>query len=320
MATCRPRFAARHSQAWKMNRAVNRQHVIPAPEFTRTPLFSSDTAFIADVRCRGECRHRSAEEHTAEAQLIFPYHGMFIRHLGSAASVADANQVLFFGADEVHQVSHPVTGGDSCIVMTLPESVLSELAGTEFYDEKNRRFRTRERNLEPSAQALRSVLLRRLIANASSTLEAESISLALASMAFASLPRTQHRPTLSKRHLINRVKLFLAESMSKKISLSEIGSNVGASPVYLTQIFSELEGVPLYRYHLRLRLAQTLLRLPEQKDLSALAQDLGFSSHSQFTTVFGQTFGLSPRAFMQQAGREDIRELLKILKAVPTST
>ena len=320
MTACRPRFAARHLQAWKMNRAVNRQHVIPAPEFTRTPLFSSDTACIADVRCRGECRHRSAEEHTAEAQLIFPYHGMFIRHLGSAASVADANQVLFFGADEMHQVSHPVSGGDSCIVMTLPESVLSELAGTDFYDETTRRFRTRERNLEPSAQALRSVLLRRLMTDTSSTLEAESISLALATMAFASLPRTQHRPTLSKRHLINRVKLFLAESMSKKISLSEIGRKVGASPVYLTQIFSELEGVPLYRYHLRLRLAEALQRLPEQKDLSALAQDLGFSSHSQFTTVFGQTFGLAPRAFMQQAGREDIRELLKILKAVPTST
>jgi len=63
-----------------------------------------------------------------------------------------------------------------------------------------------------------------------------------------------------------------------------------------------------------------LLRLPEQKDLSALAHDLGFSSHSQFTTLFGQTFGLAPSVFMQQSGREDIRKLLKILKAVPAST
>lgn len=307
-------------QAGKMNRAEHRHHVIPPPEFTRTPLFSSDTACIADVRCRGECRHRSGEEHTTDAQLIFPYHGMFVRHLGSAASVADANQVLFFGADEVHQVSHPVTGGDSCIVMTLPETVLHELAGAHFYDEATRRFRIRERNLEPSAQALRSVLLKRLLTNTSSTLEAESISLALAELAFTPLPRAQHRPTRSKRHLIDRVKLLLAESISKKISLAEIGNDVGASPVYLTQIFSELEGVPLYRYHLRLRLAQALLRLPEQKDLSALAHDLGFSSHSQFTTLFGQTFGLAPSVFMQQSGREDIRKLLKILKAVPAST
>ncbi len=303
-----------------MNRAEHTDDVIPPAEFKRTLLFSSDTACIADVRCRGECRHRSGEEHTTDAQLIFPYCGTFIRHLGSAVSVADANQVLFFSADEVHQVSHPVIGGDFCLVMTLPEMVLQELAGTHFYDATTRRFRIRERNLDPSAQALRSVLLKRLATNTSTTLEAESMSLALATLAFAPLPTARHRPTRSKRHLIDRVKLLLAESVSKKISLAEIGSGVVASPVYLTQIFSELEGVPLYRYHLRLRLAQALLRLPEQKDLSALAHDLGFSSHSQFTTLFGQTFGLAPKAFMQQSGREDIRKLLKILKATPATT
>lgn len=303
-----------------MNRAELRQLAIPRPEFTRTPLFSSAAVCIADVRCRSECRHRSNEEHTTDAQLIFPYYGTFIRHVGSAISVADANQVLFFSADEVHQVSHPVTGGDSCVVMTLPEAVLQELAGADFYDETTQRFRIRERNLSPSAQALRSVLLKRLMTNTSSTLEAESLSLALATLVFSPLPTALHSPTRSKRHLIDRVKLLLAESTSKKISLAEIGSAVGASPVYLTQIFSQLEGVPLYRYHLRLRLALALQRLPEQKDLSTLAHDLGFSSHSQFTTLFGQTFGLTPSAFMQQSDKEDIHKLLKILKAGPAST
>lgn len=300
-----------------MKRPSHHFESAPATEFVRNPLFSSDTACLADVRCRGECRHRSGEEHTTEAQLIFPYHGLFVRHLGTDASVADVNQVLFFGVDEVHQVSHPVTGGDACVVMTLPQPVLSELAAADIYDHSTRRFRVRSRSLEPAAQALRNILLSRLISNTSTELEAESISLVLASLAFAKLPVAPHRPTRSKRLLIDRVKLLLAESGSSRISLAEIGKKAGASPVYLTQAFSELEGVPLYRYHLRLRLAQALARLPEQRDLSALALELGFSSHSQFTTLFGQTFGLPPSTFLQETGRADIRKLLKILKAAP---
>ena len=303
-----------------MNRSGHRRELKPQEEFRRTVLFDSETLCLADVHCRGVCRHRSAEENTSEAQLIFPYHGMFIRHLGSSESVADVNQVLFFGAEEVHQISHPVTGGDACAVLTLPTHVLSELANVDIYDEQNRRFHVRSRTLTASAQALRSVLLTRLAGNVSTTLETESLSLTLASLAFTSLPVTRYKPTRAKRYLIDRVKLLLADSISKRISLADIGKSVGASPVYLTQAFSELEGLPLYRYQLRLRLAQALVRLPQQKDLSALALDLGFSSHSQFTTLFGQTFGLPPGEFLRVTSRGEVKNLLKILKAMPAPT
>lgn len=303
-----------------MNRSRHHFKSDPSPEFVRNPLFSSDTACLAEVQCRGECRHRSTEEHTAEAQLVFPYRGLFVRHVGSDAAVADANQVLFFDADEVHQVSHPVAGGDACFVMTLSQPILSELATTDIYDGSTGRFRLRSRSLESAAQALRNAFLNRLISKTSTTLEAESLSLALAMRAFSKLPVAPNRPTRSKRLMVDRVKLLLAESTSRRIGLAEIGKQVGASPVYLTQVFSQLEGLPLYRYHLRLRLAEALARLPEQRDLSRLALDLGFSSHSQFTTLFGQAFGLPPSTFLQKTSRADVRSLLKILKATPSTT
>ena len=303
-----------------MNRSRHHHESAPLPEFIRSPLFSSDAVCLAEVQCRGACRHRGAEEHTAEAQLVFPYRGLFVRHVGSDASVADANQVLFFDADDVHRVSHPVAGGDACFVMTLSPPVLSELATKEIYDGRARRFRVRSRSLGSAAQALRNALLNRLISNTSTTLEAESVSLALATLAFSKLPVMPNRPTRSKRLMIDRVKLLLAESTSRRIGLAEIGRQVGASPVYLTQVFSQLEGLPLYRYHLRLRLAEALARLPEQHDLSRLALDLGFSSHSQFTTLFGQTYGLPPSTFLQETSRADVRGLLKILKAMPSTT
>jgi AraC-like DNA-binding protein len=46
-----------------------------------------------------------------------------------------------------------------------------------------------------------------------------------------------------------------------------------------------------------LGLARALAELPHADDLTALALDLGFSSHSHFSAVFRRTFGLTPSRF-----------------------
>jgi AraC-like DNA-binding protein len=83
--------------------------------------------------------------------------------------------------------------------------------------------------------------------------------------------------------------------------LGEIAGEVGVSTTYLAQVFSEQEGIPLYRYHLQLRLARALDLLPKREDLTGLALDLGFSSHSHFTSAFRRHYGISPSEFRRMA-------------------
>ena len=52
--------------------------------------------------------------------------------------------------------------------------------------------------------------------------------------------------------------MLLAGDLSRRWTLAEIAREIGGSPVYLTQVFQQVEGLPLYRYHLRLRLARAL--------------------------------------------------------------
>jgi AraC-like DNA-binding protein len=66
-------------------------------------------------------------------------------------------------------------------------------------------------------------------------------------------------------------------------------------------VFQQVERLPLYRYHLRLRLARSLDLLADHEDLTGLALNLGFSSHSHFTAAFRQTYGRSPSAFKRAA-------------------
>ena len=87
----------------------------------------------------------------------------------------------------------------------------------------------------------------------------------------------------------------------RRWTLSEIAGELRVSPVYLTQVFQQVEGLPLYHYQLQLRLARALDLLLRYNDLTTLALDLGFSSHSHFSSAFRQLYGYSPTAFKRSA-------------------
>jgi AraC family transcriptional regulator len=273
-------------------------------EFEVTRLLDTDTVALRDIRCSGVCRHRGAEECVATTHLVFPYRGVYLRHVGGDQAVADANQVLFFNADEGYQVSHPIAGGDASLSLALSEQVLRELAPRSLLKDRDAvGFRRQHQRIDPRAQALVAVLHHSLENTAIEPLETESLVLTLVCRSLG--PRTSHEPgaSRSRRRLADRVKVLLASDLSRRWSLAEIAREIRGSPVYLTQVFQQTEGIPLYRYHLRLRLARALDLIARYDDLSALAADLGFSSHSHFAAAFRQAYGRSPTAFRQSARR-----------------
>lgn len=269
------------------------------PEFDVSLLLDSGTVVVRDVRCSGECRHRSAEECAASTHIVFPYRGVYVRHVGSDDAVADANHVLFFNEGEAYQVSHPVGGGDACLSLALPEALIQELAPAALLRRGAPGLSEQSLRIDPRAQALVALLRHGLAGGQLEPLEAEGLLLTLVCRSLG--PRTTRAAasTRQRRHLVDRAKLLLASDLSRRWTLADIAADVGGSPVYLTQAFQQVEGLPLYRYQLRLRLARALDRLPREQDLSALALDLGFSSHSHFASAFRQTYGRSPSAFQR---------------------
>lgn len=99
--------------------------------------------------------------------------------------------------------------------------------------------------------------------------------------------------------------------------LVAIGAELGVSPYHVAHVFREQTGLSVHRYLLRLRLAIALdLLAGGATNLSALALDLGFSSHSHFSSVFRRNTGLSPTgvraAFLARpAARAPLRTTLR---------
>jgi AraC-like DNA-binding protein len=265
-------------------------------------LLTTANVTLRDMHCKGTCRFSPADEHASATHLVFPYRGLFVRHLGRDQAVAEANQVLFFNAGDGYRVSHPVAGGDASLDVALSEPLLREMAPRPLVDDRpSLSFRRQRLRIDARAQAMAAALRHRLQHGDATPLEAECIALHLARRALG--PRTAHTPgsTAGRRRIVDRTKIVLAADVTRRWTLTTLGAEVGQSPVYLTQVFQQVEGLPLYRYHLRLRLARALDRLADCEDLTTLGLDLGFSSHSHFTTAFRQLYGQSPSAFRTAA-------------------
>lgn len=271
-------------------------------QFSTAPLLKTKTVTIRDIVCNGECRHRSDEECAHRTSLVYPYRGVFMRHVGRNDTVAEANQVLFFNAYQGYRISHPIEGGDACIDLAIDQTMLEELTpkeqaqpGEVFSFRRQRRMDRSTRAGAGRAPASWFAAQRRRDAGGRN----------IGADAGAPLARRAHIACGGRqRHLqklVDRAKLVLSSDLARRWTLSEIASEVGVSPVYLTQVFQQVEATPLYRYQLRLRLARALDLLGQYEDLTALGLDLGFSSHSHFSASFKQSFGQTPAEFQRSA-------------------
>jgi len=267
-------------------------------EFTVNRLLDTGVVHVSNVDCRGTCRHRSADECASHTHFVFPFRGLYLRHVGQDQTVADANHILFFNKDQAYQVSHPLAGGDTSLVVSLAEPMIAELAPRNLLATlETPTFKVQHLRIDARAQALVMLLKHSLRNGSIEPLEAEGLSLTLISRSLG--PRTARAPgsTYARRRLVDRVKVLLASDLSRRWTLAGIAAEIRGSPVYLTQAFQQVEGMPLYRYHLHLRLARALDLIAEREDLSGLAQDLGFSSHSHFSAAFKRSYGRTPSDF-----------------------
>jgi len=286
MTNAMAQFAARETRA----------DLEPGGPPPRTPLFDLSVGLVEDVREPGLAA-KGAESFSPRFQVALPYRGFFVWHVGSDDVVGDANQALFITRGEEYRMSHPVRGGYAELIFTPAECVVSELAeatrgGLGAYAS----FRRRSRRLDPRLQCFRARFLSWANGPSVDSLEAEELVLSLFRWALAE-DAPLHPPARSTRRLLVRTKAYLESQLAQPIRLADVGHAVGASPAYLTYLFRRVEGVPLHRYLTQLRLARALVELPHTNDLTALALDVGFSSHSHFSASFHRTFRMTPTEF-----------------------
>ncbi len=112
--------------------------------------------------------------------------------------------------------------------------------------------------------------------------------------------------------------MFLATAFGENASLDDLGRAVHASPFHLARLFRREAGLTIHQYRHRLRLRAALARIADgESNLSDLAFQLGFSSHSHLTDAFRLSFGMSPTTCRKSLDLRQFHELSRNLEVPP---
>ncbi|WP_213806099.1 AraC family transcriptional regulator [Granulicella sp. dw_53] len=100
---------------------------------------------------------------------------------------------------------------------------------------------------------------------------------------------------------LKRVLEYIAESMEKNISLSQMAGVAGMSPHYFSELFKQSTGRSPHSYvlHQRIELAKQRLRDPRRSIVDA-ALDAGFQNPSHFARIFRKLVGTTPSNFRKE--------------------
>lgn len=240
-----------------------------------TTIFSGPIVRISEVRCRSRKSGCGEVEQETTPRLVLPRQGAFAYHFTTREEVvADANTAIALHPQMEFKVSHPIDGGDCCTVF-------------EFVDERPLEH-LRGAVTMPSRAAFSARLARTAALGNASALAVEEHALACA----GALQTHIGRP--AAHYLVERAKAAIAQDPFGDRSLTQIASDVGASPYYLTRRFRRATGMSLHAYRMQLRLQSGLERAAAGEPLARVAVDCGFAHHSHFTAAFRKHFGSVP--------------------------
>jgi AraC-like DNA-binding protein len=240
--------------------------------------------------------------------FVFPRDSVWIQHDGGEPFVADMNTVTYYNAGQ-HYRRRPLSAwGDRCEWFAFtPEIVGEALAVYEpaAADRLDRPFVFSHGPADADSYLQQRLVFTHVTHEYDpDCLYVEETMLSVLGRVSAHAYQRRgscHRVPARRRtgrDVVEHARDFIARQFHRDLSLAHVAEAVGTSVFHLSRVFHARTGFSLHQYRNQLRLRTALEVLAGRTvDLSRLALDLGFSSHSHFTETFRRTFGCTPSSF-----------------------
>lgn len=282
-----------------------RQPDAPSSVITARPLFDGELLRVEDVEARPAHAPATELEGLPRHTVMLPYRGVLTTHFSRRdLVVTSANHALLLSACVPRRCSSPREHGERALALLWSDEALDRIAPDAIHDDRfDAATLARAPLLPPRVLVARERLRRMLATSDADPLEIEERSIELltavlrcarrASDARRTVPRRGGGASRALR--IERVKSALAADPTRRWTLTGVSALAGVSPLHLARIFRAEVGTSVYEYVTLTRLAIALERVVEDDaDLTTIALDAGFSSHSHFTARFRARFGSTP--------------------------
>ena len=241
--------------------------------------------------------------------FVFPRRTVRLCHEGRRPFVADPGVVTLYNRGQKYSRACVSPEGDESDWFAVDHALLIDAVAhrdPEILRRPERPFRFPYGPCDARAYLAQRLLFERLRrrAGAESLAVEETVVWLLSDVldrtyAFWGRPARVAPFTERQRDAADRVKALLAGRLAEPLRLADIAHEDGLSAFHLCRTFHAATGSTLHAYRDQMRLRRALDRLADGEEITGLALDLGYSSHSHFTAAFRRRFQCTPSEFRE---------------------
>jgi AraC-like DNA-binding protein len=252
-------------------------------------LFASDTLSIADRIQTGPKRGWGPPRGGGAPSILFLRAGLFECRTTRESLVTDTTYVKCYDAKHEYHLRRLEDGGEAYTLFRPGRELMEEAFGDAGY----------QAACANDIHFRHLAFYRALLDSSLDTLAANEAAMGLlaqAAKAFGTC-RGMTPPGPAVRRRLQAAQAYVAADPAQDHRLSEVARIAGCSEFHFARLFRAETGQSLRSYRKRLRLRLALRLISEgQDDLTSVALDAGFSTHSHMTASFQAEMGRTPSA------------------------
>jgi len=272
-------------------------------------VFDNGRVAIGEWRCR-RTRPDFGDTGPTEHYLVaFPRTTVRIQHAGRRSFVSDPTVFTMYNRGQRYRREAIDPEGDRCDWWAVDADTARAIAAA--FDAPAARdaeqpFRFDHGPADAALYLRQRGVLRRLRRGALDAVEAEEQALWIVAFALAAASACARlrlpAERVTHRDLAHDARALMGARFRDRLTLGGIAGALGVSPFHLCRVHRAQTGTTVHRHLTRLRLRASLEAMEGIADLTRVALDAGFASHSHFTAAFRAEFGVAPSRWRASCG------------------
>jgi AraC-like DNA-binding protein len=262
---------------------------------TSTTLLARPSITITDFRCSAAPGDRPFVERHGCHSISYVRKGSFGYHSRGRSHDLVAGSVLIGLRGAEFTCTHEHVCGDECLSFFLAPELVETIGG--------QREAWQIGAAPPLSELMVLGELAQAAAEGQSDIGLDEIGHLLASRLVEVVTgekRKQANVTAKDRRRAVETALWLEANSASPLDLDDAAGQAGLSPFHFLRLFSRVLGVTPHQYLVRCRLKHAArLLVEDDRDVTAIAYDIGFGDLSNFVRTFHRAAGVSPLKFRQ---------------------
>ena len=268
-------------------------------------VFSTECVTIGAFRCPPSHSSFQNSGPIRDDCFVFPRTTVLIQHENARPLVADPTVITLYNRRQAYERRPICADGDRCDWFAVSRDVLR--AALVERDPSAAEAERPIRFTHARADASTYLEQRRLFIDAADPVRVDGLAVEervvalldrVLTLAYRDRSPRSRGPRLPCAwELADVAKAWIAPRVARQLTLATIAHAIDCSVFHLCRSFRRATCLTLHGYRDQLRLRLALERLEQgERDLTRLALELGYSSHSHFTAAFHRSFDLPPSA------------------------